>query len=898
MKDLQGLIRDNKELDVLNAISSLTCQSLDINKILNDVLDLVLTLFNAETGTIMLLDDASGLFQLQAYRGISQEFSKSISRKNLDECAAQLAISKKSPVFMKISEYPEIPMRDAIRKEGIKWIISTPLLRSDEIMGIVNIAGKKAKMYSAHDMHLLSLISNRISISIENHKLLKESRERSAQMASLLKTGALLISSLHIEETMNKIVEEAAKLVGTEVCSIFFYDPENNLITGQVAYGIPDEMIKMISFPLDLFPAAQEALTKKRVIALNDPMQDPAVPSPLRDIFGSKSSLVIPLFFAESPLGILLLQETKYRKNFSSSEIELATNFAHYVSIAIQNARLYTEAMSRREQAEAVQLIGQALTSRLDYQEVLKNIANYARQIAHAKFAFVSMKEEYYFRTVAIAGEDEGYASTIRFTDDPHNPLGLGPWGRAARSKVPAVISDCEKDPTFAPWREDANGRGIRSTVSIPLISKGTTFGVLSVSSTQPAFFDKKRVTLLTSFANFAAIAMENSRLYHELKLAFDNLKEAQNRLVQTEKLSAIGEMVAGVAHEINNPLTAVLGFSQLLLGHECDNRIKAKLMKINDEAARCAKIVQNLLAFARKQKPEKRYIGINGIIESVLEMRSYQLKVDKIDVVKDLAPDLPKTMADYSQLQQVFLNIINNAHQAMSNNNGGRLTIRTKESGKKIHVIFQDSGPGISSDNLKKIFDPFFTTKPAGKGTGLGLSLCYGIMREHGGSIQVESEKGKGALFRLELPIVEDQNAPARGSETSKQPMRTTKKSLDILIVDDEEMIIELLFEYLTDLGHNTETAATGQAALEKIINRNYDLIFCDMKMPGLNGQELYKKIKEKKPEAAPKIIFSSGDTLTQSVRDFFKETGNIFISKPFNFQNILGIVNSRLSA
>ncbi len=898
MKDLQELIRDNKELDALNVISSLTCQSLSINQILNDVLDLILTLFNVEMGTIALLDDASGLFQLQTQRGISQEFSKSLSGKNLDEVSAQLAIAKKSPIFMKINEYPESPLKDAIRREGIEWIVCVPLVRGDEIKGIINIAGKEAKIFSPHDMHLLSLISNRVSISIENYKLLKESRERSAQMASLLNTGALLISSLDIEKAMNKIVEEAAKLVGTDLCSIFFYDPESNLITGQVAFGIPDEMIKMVSLPLDLFPAAQESLKRKKVIALHNTTQDPAIPPSLRDIFGSKSSLIIPLFFAEIPLGVLVLLETRYSKSFSSSEIELATNFSHYVSIAIQNARLYAEAMDRREQAEAVQLIGQALTSRLDYQEVLRSIANYARQIAHAKFAFVSMKEEYHFKPVAIAGEDEGYASIIRFTDDPHNPLGLGPGGRAARSKMPAVISDCDKDPTFAPWRDDASKRGIKSTVSIPLISKGTTFGVLSVYSTKPGFFDKKKITLLTSFANFAAIAMENSRLYHELKLAFENLKETQTRLVQTEKLSAIGEMVAGVAHEINNPLTAVLGFSQLLLGQECDEKIKTKLLKISNEATRCAKIVQNLLTFARKQKPEKRYIGINGIIESVLEMRSYQLKVDNIEIVKELAPDLPKTMADYTQLQQAFLNIINNAHQAMSDNNGGMLTIKTEAKGQKIFVSFQDSGPGISSDNLKKIFDPFFTTKPAGKGTGLGLSLCYGIMREHGGSIHVESEKGKGALFRLELPITEDPRSLTKEPGIPEQGKKAGKRSLDILIIDDEEMIIELLFEYLTDLGHNIETAATGEAALEKIINRNYDLIFCDMKMPGLNGQELYKRIKEQKPEAAPKIVFSTGDTLTQNVRDFFKETGNLFISKPFNFQNILGIVNSRLSA
>ncbi|MEW5805821.1 MAG: GAF domain-containing protein [Acidobacteriota bacterium] len=892
MSDLEELLSEIRELKAINAIGSLTCQPFELGKILNRVIDLIVELLNCEIATIALLDEASNRFQLKIHRGLSEEFVMAITTTARNEGAAQYSVAKKAPIFLKISEYPEIPLKEAAVKEGIQWIISTPMLRKNEIIGIINIAGRSERTYSAHDCHLLSLIAERIAMNIENYKLLREAHERSAQMASLLHTGALLISSLDLEKMLKNIVEEAAKLVGTDSCTIFFYDPERDLISGQIACGLPDEVIKSISLPINLFPAAEEAIKKKKPIEINDLSREKRAPREVMDRLGFKSSLSVPLFFMENPLGIIFFEETRFPKRFTHSEIELAMNFANYVSVAIQNARLFKEATERREQAEAIQLIGQALTSRLDYQEVLRSIANYAKQLSHAKFAFVSTKEGYYFRPVAIAGDDEGYASIVEFTDDPESPLGLGPGGRAARSKLPAVISNCEKDPTFAPWKEEALKRGIRSHVSIPLISKGTTFGVLAAYSSELNGFDRKNVTLLLSFANFAAIALENARLYRELKLAFENLKETQSRLVQTEKLSAIGEMVAGVAHEINNPLTSVLGFSQLLLGQKVDSKVKSKLIRISDEAMRCAKIVQNLLAFARKQKPEKRHVGINGIIESVLDLISYQLKVDNITIVKELDDNLTKTMADYNQLQQVFLNIINNAQQAMTEQ-GGSLTIKTEVTGRSIRITFKDTGPGISKENIKKVFDPFFTTKPPGKGTGLGLSLCYGIVREHGGTIRADSGEGQGATFIIELPIIEDRKAVEKPLEERKAAQQPASE-LDILVIDDEQMIIDLLFEFFSDHGYNVETATSGETAIEKILRKDYDVIICDLKMPGISGQDIYSWIKNEKPDAASRIVFSTGDTLTQNVRDFFRETGNLYISKPFNFQNLLSIAHS----
>jgi len=242
------------------------------------------------------------------------------------------------------------------------------------------------------------------------------------------------------------------------------------------------------------------------------------------------------------------------------------------------------------------------------------------------------------------------------------------------------------------------------------------------------------------------------------LEHALQRLSSAQAQLLQSAKMAAIGQLVAGVAHELNNPLTGVSGYSELLLGRDIDERSRSALKKIYNESQRAARIVKNLLSFARAQKPEKKPVFINDLITSTLELRNYELSVNNIEVKTDLDPHLPTTIADPHQLQQVFLNLINNAEQAiLSNGTSGRILIKSAANSNDIYLTFSDDGPGILPDDLDKVFNPFFTTKDVGKGTGLGLSICYGIIAEHGGTISAESPPKNlthGASFTVELPV------------------------------------------------------------------------------------------------------------------------------------------------
>jgi signal transduction histidine kinase len=235
--------------------------------------------------------------------------------------------------------------------------------------------------------------------------------------------------------------------------------------------------------------------------------------------------------------------------------------------------------------------------------------------------------------------------------------------------------------------------------------------------------------------------------------------KRMEEQLVMTDRLASIGELSSGIAHELNNPLTSVIGFSQLLMEGDVPENIREDLGTVYSEAQRAAAIVKNLLTFARKHAPVKQLSQVNTVIEDVLRLRAYEQKVNNIEIENHLAPDLPEIMIDHFQMQQVFLNIMVNGEFAMLEaHHQGKLIITTEKLDGVIKITFTDDGPGISEENLKHIFDPFFTTKEVGKGTGLGLSICHGIVTEHGGKIYASSIKGQGATFVIELPLINEQ--------------------------------------------------------------------------------------------------------------------------------------------
>ena len=376
--------------------------------------------------------------------------------------------------------------------------------------------------------------------------------------------------------------------------------------------------------------------------------------------------------------------------------------------------------------------------------------------------------------------------------------------------------------------------------------------------------------------------------------------KEADHRLAESERLASIGELSAGVAHEINNPLTSIILYSQMILDDDLPESIRNDLQVVSSQAYRAAKVVRNLLQFARKSNPEKRPLSIGGLIRRSLEMKSHEFTINSITVMDKIPDDLPLIMMDEHLMLQVLLNILTNAEQACASAHGrGSITvsasINSSVNGSLVDISIQDDGPGISSKEMAKIFQPFFTTKETGFGTGLGLSVSHGILSQHQGKIWAESELGVGTTMHVELPLTTGADSklltlitqPASGSTTSQSTSH-------LLVVDDEPDLRAVLVKQFELRRYNVDQAGDGEEAWRKLQTMDYNCVLLDLRMPGMSGKQFYEKLQAESPELIKSIIFITGDTVNLETKSFLSSVANPVLSKPFDFRELEQMVVS----
>jgi signal transduction histidine kinase len=374
-------------------------------------------------------------------------------------------------------------------------------------------------------------------------------------------------------------------------------------------------------------------------------------------------------------------------------------------------------------------------------------------------------------------------------------------------------------------------------------------------------------------------------------------IAERTQRLIQSEKVATMGSLLAGVAHELNNPLAIVMGQAHLLRGGAREPALIQRAEKILAGAERCARIVKNFLALARQRPPERSEIRINLIVQETTELLGYDLRTSNVEVVLALGDDVPPTWADGHQIQQVVVNLVGNAIQAMRPLDTPRqiaITSRLLREPARISLEIADSGPGIPAAVQERIFEPFFTTKPQGEGTGLGLSLCRRTLEEHGGTITVQSEVGHGATFRLELPVV---GRPAQTSEAPGARALSPVAGKAILVVDDEVDLAATLAEALQGDGYQVGVADNGATALEMLGRRPYDMILSDTKMPKVDGEHFYAEVERRFPRLRRRIVFVTGDILSREKREFLERTGAPYLTKPFDLREVRQLVHRMLA-
>ena len=374
--------------------------------------------------------------------------------------------------------------------------------------------------------------------------------------------------------------------------------------------------------------------------------------------------------------------------------------------------------------------------------------------------------------------------------------------------------------------------------------------------------------------------------------VTLDEITEWQQRqfqVMEASRLVSIGEMVAGAAHEINNPLAAVMGFSQLVLRRELDPDVRIDVERILGEATRASKIVANLQSFARRNEPSREPVELGDIVLRVLDLKSYELRLDNIDVVTEFKINSATIYGDPQQIEQVVLNIvINAAHFMKEDNGGGTINIGLEQLGRSIRLTISDNGPGISPEHLPKVFDPFFTTKEVGTGTGLGLSICYGIINEHGGTLAVDSKLGEGTTFTIELEAA----YPSLDSVITASSKPKDMPEQRVLIVDDEPSVVDLISRILTDFGFNVTTASNGNQVIGKLTLEDFDIIILDYRMPEIGGAQLFEHIESISAEVAARVLFITGDAYSPNIEATVSRTGNPVLNKPFTLEDLLTAV------
>ncbi len=572
-------------------------------------------------------------------------------------------------------------------------------------------------------------------------------------------------------------------------------------------------------------PALGEGITGW-VAATGEPLNVPDVTSDPRYIMGDeavRSEVCVPLSVGNRTIGVLNIESCQPAA-FSDDTVRFLSTLAGQLAVTIENTRLFQEVAQGEKDWEDT------------FRAITDGIAIYGEDLTILR-ANPALADILATPIESLVGKRcyEVFSCCV----GPSNPS--CPHRRAIQTKEPTSIEV-----------EEPGLKKMLHIISFPIFgldgaSKGTVHTVRDVTES----------------------------------------KALQAQLLQTEKLAAIGELVSGVAHELNNPLTSVMGYSQLLLTSDLAPDIKDDLKTIHHEAQRSAKIIENLLTFARKETAEKRYCDINQILRDTMQLRSYQLKVDNVLLTSELHEGLPWTMAAPHQLQQVFLNLINNAHQALMESDGPRrLVVRSGTDDRVIQIKVIDNGPGIPEEHLGKIFDPFFTTKDVGQGTGLGLSIAFGIVQEHGGTIWAESTRQEGTAFTVELPIVQFPKDVATVPTNYKNDNHHA--GYRILVIDDEAEILEVVTRILERMGHHAVGLTSAEKALDELPKSRFDLIICDVKMPGIGGKGLYRKVKEAYPELAGRLIFTTGDTVSDATRAFLENVGTLYVSKPFMIEEL----------
>lgn len=725
-----------EKMAILNEFASAISAIGNVSEVAGRIKNRIRRIFNAS---------AVNLFLAVPGRGTLLELGVGENERYLpvQESGFARVISRKKPIRFGSEAVDKIYHTSANPTE----VIVLPLLFRGNVIGLLCVETEDIQRFSSRDEQLLVVIAAQIAGVIENIRLHEETRRRAVNLELIHQVVTGVIGLTDVRQICQTVAELLADRFNYHVSAVILATESGNELCVEGIGGVGQQYLKSgYTYPVtkgitgEVFRTGEsrlvnDASAEKSYLAMG----------PWR----AGSVMCVPLKERKTILGVLDVEQ-ELPQAFVENDLLALEALAGVLSSVIMNARRYQQLQLNLQQMQALRETALDISADLDLDTVLERVVNRARVLMNAKGAELGFVD-YSRKCVTIKISKTPWEDYFSADEIPFNH---GVSGRVVVSGKPIVVQDYN---TWEGRLYPEKKAPFVTVVGVPLIYKGEVIGSLTVSDDEPREFSREDVRLLELFASQIAISIHNATLYQNLQESILSERSTKDKLVRSARLAAVGEMAAGVAHELNNPLTTIAGFAELILDElPEDSPQRADLELVLRESRRAREVVRRLLDFSRPRESMRVKSDINQVIQDVLMLIKHLANTSGIRVVTNLGEHLPKVQIDQNQIKQVLLNLINNGIQAMPY--GGILTINTqnieRDNQQWLVIEVEDTGEGISEENLGRIFEPFFTTRMPGDGTGLGLSVSYGIVRDHGGLIEAQSELGVGSVFRIFLPV------------------------------------------------------------------------------------------------------------------------------------------------
>jgi signal transduction histidine kinase len=792
-----------------------------------------------------------------------------------------------------------------IVNDGGASAAAIPLLVRRRLVGVLVVVTRGPHRFAADELNLLGCFGVHAAIAIQSATLFTRADRRRRAAEALAEVTRLMSQSLDVDGVGQRIVDSVRGLFDAVTAVLYRWDTELKDLTALSLSGDWGPVLDHVVFPAGTGVTAL-AVGQRRTVSTADVLTDAAVtlaPRVRERFAGSRAraQLAVPLIMRDRIIGALAIGRPA-GATFDEADVALAQAFGDQAAVALQNAGLFEEqllllenARARRARLQALLDVGREVSRIQPPTSLLERIATTCGRLLQTDSVGIRLVEG---DDLVVAFASGGAREVM---SKPRLKIGESLSGLVAASGQTLVLSDPAADPRLIQAHRAAMERlGYRALVAVPIKAGDRIAGVLSVQTRRRLGFSEEDIEVVTAFAGQVGVALHNNRLYEELQQAYRELTLTQDQLLQSQKMEAIGRLAGGIAHDFNNLLTVIAGQTYMLRNQTGAGPVREGVERIEGTAERAAELIRQLLAFSRKQVLQPGILRLNAIVESMAPMLTRVIGED-IELSTRLEPRLLHVKADPTQIEQVIMNLAVNARDAMPR--GGQLTLETANvtvdalyaaqhpdvtPGAYVMLAVSDTGTGMDAETRRRLFEPFYTTKEPGKGTGLGLSTVYGIVKQSGGHIWVYSEPGRGATFKIYLPVASEAADVPAVVPPDDVPCGTET----ILLVEDESDVRTLVRQVLQERGYRVVEATGPREALHiaSDVTTPIDLLLTDVIMPQMTGRVLADLLTTEQP--AMPVLFMSGYADSAVVEHGVLQAGRAYLQKPFTPMQLARVV------